>query len=298
MKKISLALFCYALLTLLLVRHESAELSQLLEEVSPVKEITLPTKEETESDVVLGLQDNKNLPSITASNWLIYDVTQQSYVVEINADEAVAPASTTKILTALTALEEYDEKEIVTLLPSSSVVGTKSLVSNTQYMTVDNVVEAMLVGSYNDFALSLALHHPNNYQGFVSAMNRELHELEIENSVTNPSGLDGEFHSLSAKDLATISIAALQQPLLKEIVKKETTNVSDAFNEYSYEVANTNKLLGVVPGLFGIKTGRTANAGECLVSYVNRDGKEIIIVVLGSFDRFGDTQQLVNWLFS
>ena len=90
----------------------------------------------------------------------------------------------------------------------------------------------------------------------------------------------------------------MENSLIREIVSTRSITITDVSGEISHNLVTTNELLGILPGLKGLKTGWTENAGECLISYVERDGHPIIVVVLGSLDRFSDTTTLVNWAYA
>jgi D-alanyl-D-alanine carboxypeptidase len=130
-------------------------------------------------------------------------------------------------------------------------------------------------------------------------MNLKVKELGLTNThFENPQGLDGSSQFTTVRDLMTLTKYALERPLFAEIVK---TKIYEAVNEEGtkkHKMANLNELLGSVDGVLGVKTGWTENAKENLVTYVDRDGKKIIIVLLGSNDRFGETKSLIDWVYN
>ena len=134
---------------------------------------------------------------------------------------------------------------------------------------------------------------------FVELMNRKAVALGLERThFTNPIGLDGEDgnHVTTARDLAKMVKAALQSGVFRQIVgTREITLVSQTQDRW-HELTNTNELLAVLPGTTGVKTGKTDAAGECLVLTYEKSGKELLVVILGSADRFGETQALLDWV--
>jgi D-alanyl-D-alanine carboxypeptidase len=159
----------------------------------------------------------------------------------------------------------------------------------------------MLVGSANDAAIVLARQDENGVSGFVKKMNKKAEELNLENThFTNPIGLDHEAHKTTAHDLVILTDTALENNLFKELVGVRrvifsSQNKDDA--EKRYDLENINELLGSVKGLKGVKTGWTSLAGECLVSWTERADRDILVAVLGSRDRFGETKLLTEWVF-
>ena len=168
-----------------------------------------------------------------------------------------------------------------------------------EQMSLKNMLYGLLVHSGNDAALALADNFPLGYPAFVAAMNAKAKALHLDHTVfKNPSGVEQYGHVTTARDLAILSGVAMENSLIREIVSTRSITITDVSGEISHNLVTTNELLGILPGLKGLKTGWTENAGECLISYVERDGHPIIVVVLGSLDRFGNTATLVNWAYA
>ena len=130
-------------------------------------------------------------------------------------------------------------------------------------------------------------------------MNLKAEELGLNNTFfDNPSGLDGEGHVTTARDLVRMSEVAMNRPLFREIVGTKEMIVKSEDKEISHKLVNINELIGKVEGVLGVKTGWTQNARENLVTYIERDDKRVIIVILGSQDRFGETEKLIDWTFN
>jgi D-alanyl-D-alanine carboxypeptidase (penicillin-binding protein 5/6) len=160
-------------------------------------------------------------------------------------------------------------------------------------------LKALLIPSGNDAAFVLATHHPLGYAGFTAAMNNVAQELHLDEShFSNPSGLDQQDQTASAHDLAILANEIMKDPVLRQIVGTPHTVISDTTGTIHHSLQSTHELLGVEDGVIGVKTGTTEFAGENLITAVNRDGHEVIIVVLGSQQRYGETKALIHWIFT
>lgn len=238
-------------------------------------------------------------PTITSRAALVYDVGSNTVLYSRQPDLRLLPASTTKIMTALVALSEYDLDDIVEVQEAEEAIGNSVELVAGDRLRVMDVLKALLISSGNDAAVALALHHPRGYQYFVSRMNSKAEALGLTNShFANVSGIESANHYMSAQDLMTLTRTAMENQLFMDIVGTTKTTIQTIDGNRVYTLENTNKLLDVVPGMEGVKTGWTGNAKECLVTQVRRDKATIITVVLGSDDRFGDSQQLIEWTFA
>ena len=236
-------------------------------------------------------------PEVTANGIVVLDIDADVYLYKRNADELLSPASTTKILTALVALDSYNLDDVVTVktvMNDGQVIG---LVPG-ERITVENLLFGALIHSGNDAAYALAEHYPGGVDKFVEAMNKKAKELHLDHSTfTNPVGYDDPNHKMTPTDLARLGEAALQNKVIAKMVAIPAITISDVTHTYFHSLKNVNELLGKIPGVGGIKTGWTEEAGENLITLIDRDGHRIIIVVLKSQDRFSDTEKLINWVF-
>jgi D-alanyl-D-alanine carboxypeptidase len=208
-----------------------------------------------------------DMPEVTAQAAIVSDVTSGQILAEKNAHQPLAPASTTKIATALVALQRGQLEEQVVVHESALIGGAKMGLSPGQVVTLEELLYGLLLRSGNDAATAIAQH--------------------IGGSV----GLDAPDHYSSAYDLMVIARQALADPAFAEIVSTQ---------EYTFRgsrLNNRNELLGNYPGADGVKTGTTSGAGECLVASVTRDGHQVLVVVLGSEDRYGDASTLLDYYF-
>lgn len=210
-------------------------------------------------------------------------------------------ASTTKIMTALVVLEKTDITEQVTVSPAAAAVGEAGIVlAPGDTLSVQQLLEAMLVQSANNAAFALAEHVAGGEEEFVDLMNEKALALGLERtSFTNPHGLDEPGHRTSAADLATLSAVAMADPRFAAIVAMPKVSVTTRGRTATYE--NSNKLIGAYDGATGVKTGWTNDAGYCLVSSARRGGVGFIAVVLGAAsekDRFDQARELLDWGFA
>ncbi len=236
-------------------------------------------------------------PEVTAEGVVVYDVDSGTVMYGRNADESLAPASTTKIMTALVALDHYKLDDVVTVHTVANDGQVMGLVAGEQ-MTVENLLYGALVYSGNDAAWALAEHFPGGVDAFVGAMNKKAEELHLSHThFTNPVGYDDPEHKMTATDLTRLAAFALTNKTIAKIVAIPQITVSDVTYTHFHALTNVNQLLGKIPGVAGIKTGWTEEAGENLVTLIDRDGHRVIIVVLKSQDRFKDTITLINWIF-
>ena len=235
---------------------------------------------------------------ITARGVVVMDVDSHVTLFKRNDDLLLSPASTTKLLTALVALDVYKLDDVVTIGTVSASGQSMGLVSG-EKMTVENLLYGALIQSGNDAALALAEHYSEGSQKFIDLMNEKAKLLHMDQShFTNPMGFDGPEHKVTPKDLSLLALAAIQNKTIAKIVAIPQITVSDVNHTIYHKLTNVNQLLGKIPGVGGIKTGWTEEAGENLITYVERGERKIILVVLHSKDRFGDTIKLIDWVFA
>lgn len=244
------------------------------------------------------LKDNSIFPVLSAQGVVVSDLGSGVPLYEKNSDTKLLPASTTKIVTALVALDVYKLDQVLTIPRGVNVDGQKMGLYTGEQMKVEDLLYGLLVYSANDAAMTLALSHPEGYDAFVNAMNEKAVKLSMLNThFENPVGLDGGSQVTTAKDLLLASEVAMRNPTFAKIVGTKSIILTDTTGKTKYNLNNINELVGNVPGVMGVKTGWTENARENLVTYVDRDGHRIIVVLLGSQDRFGETKELINWIF-
>jgi D-alanyl-D-alanine carboxypeptidase len=172
------------------------------------------------------------------------------------------------------------------------------LVSGEQ-ITIEHLLYGALVESGNDAAYALAEHDSSGVDGFVAKMNAKASSLFLSHThYQNPIGFDDPAQYTTARDLARLTRIALHNDEINKIVGTVSITVPDITYSIFHPLKNVNQLLGKVAGVTGFKTGTTASAGECLVTTVQRKGHKIIVVVLKSTDRFGESEALINWVYN
>lgn len=241
-------------------------------------------------------------PEISAKSAVVLDTASHTLLLAKRAHERLPPASTTKIATAIVALENYDLATIVTV-PSNlngQVNGSWMGLEPDMQITVGNLLWGLLLNSGNDAAFTLANPSPTDVGPFIDQMNRLTSSLSLSNThFTNPMGYDDPNHFSSAYDLAVLMSYAMEKPLFREIVaiSQRTVTLRQGNRNVDLELENTNQLLGSVDGIVGGKTGYTLGAGGVLVEVVERNGREIIVVVMGSDRREADAENLIEWAY-
>jgi len=235
--------------------------------------------------------------SFSAGSVLAIDLKSGAILYEKNSREPVLPASTSKIITALVAMDHFDQNDQL-FVPPLTVEGQKIGLIEGEMLFAEDLLYALLVSSANDAAEVIAANYPGGRDLFVAAMNMKAQQLGLKNSLfLNPTGLDQEYQATTAHDLVKVSFYAMQNPLFEKIVATKTYNIVNSEGEVRYKLHNINQLLGNIEGVKGIKTGKTDGAMENLLTCIERDGNQIIIAVLGSNDRFGETKNLINWIY-
>lgn len=252
-------------------------------------------------------QINQNFPK-PAPNYQEAPVTSARAIAIIDSKTGISfyekdsntrylPASTIKMMTALVALENCSPKDIVTV-KSVQKEGTQMGLEVGDRLTVENLLYGMLLSSGNDAAYALANACASSYNDFIGNMNQKAIDLEMKNThFINPAGFDDNLQYSTALDLAKLAKIVVANPLIAKIVSTKSSVVTDITGNKTYTLENVDKLLGVVAGLEGVKTGQTEGSLGIFISKITRDGNTVIIAVLGSNDRFGESEQLIDWVF-
>jgi serine-type D-Ala-D-Ala carboxypeptidase (penicillin-binding protein 5/6) len=237
-------------------------------------------------------------PEVSAFAVYAMDVDSGTVFFEKNPEISVLPASTTKIMTALVALELYSLDQVVVVPPHNSD-GQKMKLVTSEQITVRDLLYGLLVFSANDAADVLSLNHPEGKQAFIAHMNSKAKQLGMNNTqFQNPSGLEQLGHFSTARDMTLLSVHAMKDPVFSQIVGTKNITVYNTDKTIAHRLVAINKLIGEVDGVLGVKTGWTENAKENLVSFVRRGDRSIAISLLGSDDRFGETTKLIEWIYS
>ena len=244
-------------------------------------------------------------PSLTARSIALVDRDSAVLIYGRNERLQLLPASTVKIMTGLVTLEYYQLSDVLTVGKIDKNGQDMKLLEG-EKMTVKNLLYGLLVASANDAALVLAQNYPGGEINFIKAKNEKARQLGLNDTYfANPTGLDvnkegkmlTDFSYTTALDLSRLAAFALKNEALLAIVSTSSITVSDVGGKIFHRLDNVNELLNELPGMKGLKTGWTEEAGECLVGYTERDSHSLITVIMGSRDRFGETVKLTNWVF-
>lgn len=257
----------------------------------------LSAEQRTKEDFVIDINFDKvkNFPVISARSTLILDVSTGNILFSKNPNLRFTPASATKIVTALVALNYYKSDEVLTV-ERTDVIGSKIYLLKGERITVENLLYGLLLNSGNDAAYTLAQNYPGGVVNFVAEMNNIVRKLKLTNTYfTEPAGLDDLGNYTTTLDLATLAQEALKNPVFAKIVATRERTVFDATGGISHELTNLNRLLWDVPGVVGVKTGFTQTAGGVLVTLLKAEKRQLLFVVFKSDDRFADTKSLIDW---
>lgn len=239
------------------------------------------------------------VPIVSARAVFIEDLATDTILYQKDANNQLPIASTTKIMTALVGVEYFKQNAVLTVGSSANTPGSRVGLVAGENLTFRSLLYGMLLSSGNDAAFALAENYPGGVLGFVSAMNKKVLELNLRNThFDNPAGFDSPKHYSSAADLAKITEEALKNSQLARIFATKETSIVSLDKKYSHQLFNLNKLLTQINGVLGVKTGTTDQAKENLVTLIERDGHRVLVVVLGSNDRFSETTRLIDWTYT
>jgi D-alanyl-D-alanine carboxypeptidase (penicillin-binding protein 5/6) len=240
-------------------------------------------------------------PEITAEAAVLMDAASGKVFYAKNPFQQRSPASLTKIMTALLAIEYGRLDEVVTISPRAAAVSEGSIIglSPGEKITLRNLLKAALIKSANDSTVAIAEHVAGSEENFLALMNAKAVLLgALRTRFANTNGYTHPNHYSTAYDLALITRYALQNPVFREFVRTREDVVEWVGKPRREAVYNTNRLLhGGYPGLDGVKTGSTASAGNCLVATARQGDRRLISVVLHSQNRYLDTVKLLNYGF-
>ncbi len=243
---------------------------------------------------------SKNLPppQLFARAILVKDLGTETTLYQKDTNVPLPIASTTKIMTALVASEYFKPSSPLTVHDGAGITGARVGLVIGESLSFRSMLYGMLLSSGNDAAYAIAENYPGGVLGFVSAMNKKVSDLNLRNThFDNPAGFDSPRHFSSAQDLAKITQEALKNYQLARIFATKETNIISLDKKYTHQLRNLNRLLSQVKGVLGVKTGFSQGAKENLVTLVDRDSHQILTVVLGSNDRFGETTSLIEWAY-
>ena len=236
--------------------------------------------------------------SLSSLSAVLYEPQSGRVLYAKDADTRRPMASTTKLMTALVAVEHLDISDTVTVPETAVLVeGTAMGLRGGDVVTVRDLLTGLLLSSGNDAANTLALLTSGSLPAFAALMNAKAAELGMSRSVfVTPSGLDEGDHGSTARDMALLGAAVLKQPLLAELCATKEATVY--INGNPITVSNHNRLLRLYDDAVGLKTGFTKKSGRCLVSAATRDGVTLVVASLNGGDYWNDHMALYEYGFS
>jgi serine-type D-Ala-D-Ala carboxypeptidase (penicillin-binding protein 5/6) len=238
-------------------------------------------------------------PPVYASAGVLIESKSGAVLYAKNPDLRRAPASTTKMMTAIVALEKGNLSKVVKVSPlAAGTPGSSIWLRAGDKLTLKELLEGMMLQSGNDGSMAVAEGVAGSVDDFVGLMNLKAKEIgALNTNFRNPHGLRAPSHYTTALDLALIARYGLIHPGFSGLVKRKTAIVRWEEKPQKIEVRNTNRLLWYLEGADGVKTGTTNEAGYCLVASATRDGRQLIAAVLNSSDRWGDCARLLEYGF-
>ena len=248
----------------------------------------------------INLASEEKELNLNARSCVVLDRNSKKIIFGKNEYNKVKMASTTKIMTATIIIENCDLNKTITISKkAASTGGSRVGLKSGDKITIRDLLYGLLLCSGNDAAIALAETAAGNVQEFSNMMNNKAKELGLNNShFESPHGLDSDNHYTTAYELALLADYALQNSTFRNIVG--TKNYTITINGYPKNITNTNELLGILNGVYGVKTGFTNGANRCLVTACKRNNMDIICVVLGCDTknfRTQDSIKLIDYTF-
>ena len=231
--------------------------------------------------------------STSATAAILVDADSGRVLYEQNADAKMLIASTTKIITALVAIRKGILSDVVTVKREATLTeGSSMYLKEGEQLTLETLLYGLMLCSGNDAAVAIAEHVGGGQAGFVRLMNETAKELGMEHtSFANPNGLDAEAHYSTARDMAVLACAAMENETFTRIVSTRTVTIGGR------TMTNHNKLLSWSEGCIGLKTGYTRAAGRTLVSCMEKNGQRMVAVTLQDGNDWADHQALYAYGF-
>ncbi len=234
--------------------------------------------------------------STSAQSAIMIEKNSGRILYSKSADLKMPIASTTKIMTAICALENCDIDMMVTISDTASgVEGSSMYLQAGEKMTIKELLYGLMLSSGNDAAVAISEAAGGD---FIKLMNETAAKIgAADTNFTNPNGLPDENHYSTCADMAKITAYAMQNPYFCEIVRSKTYRIEGEGKAYPRVLTNHNKLLGNYEGCVGVKTGFTKSAGRCLVSAAEKDGMTLICVTLNAPDDWNDHKAMFDYGF-
>lgn len=234
---------------------------------------------------------------VPAHSVLLKELRSGRVLYEYESEKRMSPASLTKIMSALVILERGRLDEQATISKNAARAPKTHLRLKTgDVFRLGDLLKAMLIVSANDACLAAVEHVGGDEPQFVALMNAKAFELGLNDThFSNGCGFDGVEHYSTAGDLARLSEAAMQNSVFRELVREEREIITPVSGRRTYLLHNTNRLLGRIPGVEGVKTGFTSKAGRCLIAKVSHNGSDLLLVILNSKRRWNTAKSLIDY---
>lgn len=253
------------------------------------------------TETIAGVGEKLEIP---AKSCILMEVNTGEILYESESHLKLPPASITKVMALLLVMEAIDagQLNLDTMLTASpyacSMGGSQIWLEPNEQMSVNDLLKAAVIGSANDATVMLGEALAGSEEGFVSMMNERATQLGLtDTNFINSTGLDADGHVTSAHDIAVMS----RELIKHDLIKNYSTVWMDSLRNGESELVNTNKLVRFYQGCTGLKTGTTSGAGACLSATAERDGLELVAVVMGagnSNDRFNGARKLLDYGFA
>jgi len=255
-------------------------------------------------NALMETSSSVRVPMISAVQAIVIDGQTGEVLYEKNADEKAYPASTTKIMTALLTVEVMDalhsdiDQKVKIPAAAVGVEGSSIYLSLDEDVRINDLLYGLMLRSGNDAAIALAEIIGGNTENFVEMMNKRAIEIGCTGTnFLNPNGLFDENHYTTVRDMSLIAMEAMENEKFREIASAKDWQADRAPDRYTY-FYNKNKVVHQYEGGTGVKIGYTKASGRTLVASAQRDGKEVICIVMGAPDWFNDSYKLMDYGFS
>lgn len=250
---------------------------------------------------VAGRASAETVYTGSAECMIVLERDTERVLNEKNADKKRPMASTTKIATAITVIDNVTDLDKIVRVPAAAVgvEGSSIYLEKDEELTVRDLLYGLMLQSGNDCAAALAITTAGSIENFATLMNETAAKVGADNTnFVNPHGLHHDEHYTTARDLGKITAYAMKNPIFREIVGTKRYVMPWKDREYDRVIVNKNKILSTYEGGNGVKTGYTKKAGRCLVASATRDGMNVIAVVLNCGPMFEDCRQLLDGAFA
>ncbi len=241
-----------------------------------------------------------NALDVSGRSAILIDAKSGKVIFAKDSERSLPMASTTKIMTAIVAIEKVPDITIKIKVPDAAigVEGSSIYLCKDEVLSLEDLLYALLLSSANDAATAIAIYVGGSVEGFAELMNDKARELELIHShFQNPHGLDNSEHYTTAADLAKLTAYALKNETFKKIVSTKKKTIPFCGKEGQRLLINHNRLLSGLDGAIGVKTGFTKKSGRCLVSAVERNGTTLIAVTLNAPNDWNDHKLMHEYGF-